>query len=41
LEASTLHPFEAFITIAVLYLVMTLLLSFFVRVIEARTRLPG
>ena len=34
------QPFPAYITIAVLYLCMTLFLSFFVRVIERRTSLP-
>jgi polar amino acid transport system permease protein len=33
-------PFEAYITIAVLYLVMTLFLSLLVRTVEHRTRLP-
>ncbi|HLY27816.1 MAG TPA: amino acid ABC transporter permease, partial [Aggregatilineales bacterium] len=34
------RPFEAYITIAVLYLVMTLFLSLLVRIVENRTRLP-
>ncbi len=41
LNGRTYKPFEAFLTIAVLYLVMTLALSFFVRVIEHRMRLPA
>ena len=40
-ESERLKAFEPFLTIAALYLVMTLLLSFLVRVIESRTRLPG
>ncbi|HRE46173.1 MAG TPA: amino acid ABC transporter permease [Aggregatilineales bacterium] len=38
--ADTIRPFEAYITIAVLYLVMTVTLSFVVRVVESRTALP-
>jgi len=41
LAAKTSRPFQAFITIAVLYLIMTLILSFIVRVIENRVRLPA
>ncbi len=38
--ADTFKAFEPFITLAVLYLVMTLFLSLLVRVVEQRTRLP-
>ena len=38
--ADTIRPFEAYITIAVLYLIMTVTLSFLVRVLEHRTALP-
>jgi polar amino acid transport system permease protein len=38
--ADTFRPFEPYITIAVLYLCMTLFLSFLVRVAERRTALP-
>lgn len=41
LNGRTYLPFPAFLTIAVLYLIMTLFLSFIVRAIEARTRLPA
>lgn len=41
LNGQTLRPFPAFITLAVVYLIMTLLLSFFVRTIEHRVKLPG
>jgi polar amino acid transport system permease protein len=40
-ESERLKAFEPFLTIAALYLVMTLVLSFLVRIIENRTRLPG
>jgi len=40
-ESERLKAFEPFLTIAALYLVMTLMLSFLVRIIENRTRLPG
>jgi polar amino acid transport system permease protein len=38
--SNTFRPFEAYITIGVLYLCMTLFLSFMVRVVERRTSLP-
>ena len=38
--ADTFRPFEAYITIAALYLVMTLFLSFLVRTVERRVSLP-
>jgi polar amino acid transport system permease protein len=38
--ANTYRPFEAYLTIGVLYLCMTLFLSFVVRVVERRTALP-
>ncbi len=37
---TTFRPFEAYITIGMLYLCMTLFLSFVVRVVERRIRLP-
>lgn len=38
--AETFRPFEAYITIGALYLVMTLFLSFLVRTVERRVALP-
>ncbi|MCC7207281.1 MAG: ABC transporter permease subunit [Anaerolineae bacterium] len=38
--ADTFRPFEAYITIGALYLVMTLFLSFLVRTVERRVSLP-
>jgi polar amino acid transport system permease protein len=38
--SNTYRPFESYLTIGVLYLCMTLFLSFVVRVIERRTALP-
>ncbi len=38
--SNTYRPFESYITIGVLYLCMTLFLSFMVRVIEHRTAMP-
>ncbi len=40
-ESHYLLTFEPFLTIAALYLIMTLVLSLFVRAIEHRSRLPG
>lgn len=40
-SSAKLRPFEAFLTIAAVYLVMTLILSLFVRTIEHRVRLPS
>ena len=40
-ESERLKAFEPFLTIAALYLVMTLMLSFLVRIIENRVQLPG
>jgi glutamine transport system permease protein len=36
----TYRPFEPYLTIAVLYLVMTLFLSFMVRLVERRVSIP-
>jgi len=41
LNSALLRPFPPFITLAVVYLLMTLVLSFFVRTIEHRVALPG
>jgi polar amino acid transport system permease protein len=41
LNGRTLRPFPTFITLAVVYLILTLLLSFMVRTIEHRVKLPG
>lgn len=38
--SDTYRPFEAYLTIGVLYLCMTLFLSFLVRVVEHRTNMP-
>ncbi len=40
-NGQTLRPFPSFITLAVVYLMMTLILSFIVRTIEHRVKLPG
>lgn len=40
-NSQTLLPFPTFITLAVVYLMMTLFLSFIVRTIEHRVKLPG
>jgi polar amino acid transport system permease protein len=40
-NGQTLKAFPAFITLALVYLVLTLCLSFVVRVIEQRVKIPG